>query len=234
MFLQSVHHKPMVVTVETLAAAISPHAETPCVSLSESSYFLQTLHSPHASVCSWSRVNSGTFSIKLKNLSRSECIPASVCVPELKPVLLLGCNECPGGLWAPMCLSDQQVNRIKSCSEAFRGRRTGAVLQRDSSLQTSLLSLPSHFSLSFFCPSYYPHLLWTCRSVSGRLYTGFWNQSCMANSLCSKSSKRCWMGSSCRTVKFYHTKLGKPLLYGPFFVLGGIIMLKQEKVFPKL
>lgn len=31
----------------------------------------------------------------------------------------------------------------------------------------------------------------------------------------------------CRQVKFYHIKLGKPLLYGPSFVYMGTIMLTQ-------
>jgi hypothetical protein len=38
----------------------------------------------------------------------------------------------------------------------------------------------------------------------------------------------------CRPVKFFHTNLNKPFLYGPFFVLRGIVILKQEKAFPKL
>ncbi len=35
-------------------------------------------------------------------------------------------------------------------------------------------------------------------------------------------------------VKFFHTKLWKAFLYGPWFVHRGIIMLKQEKIFPKV
>ena len=31
----------------------------------------------------------------------------------------------------------------------------------------------------------------------------------------------------CRPVKFFHTDLDKPFLYGPRFVHGGIVMLKQ-------
>jgi hypothetical protein len=38
----------------------------------------------------------------------------------------------------------------------------------------------------------------------------------------------------CRSVKFFHTDLDKPFLYGPRFVQGGIVMLKQERAFPKL
>ena len=38
----------------------------------------------------------------------------------------------------------------------------------------------------------------------------------------------------CRPVKFFHTVLDKPFLYGPPFVHGGIVMLKQERGFPKL
>ena len=38
----------------------------------------------------------------------------------------------------------------------------------------------------------------------------------------------------CRPVKFFHNDLNKPLLYGPRFVHGGIVMLKQERAFPKL
>jgi hypothetical protein len=32
----------------------------------------------------------------------------------------------------------------------------------------------------------------------------------------------------CRPVKFFHTDLDKPFLYGPHFELEGIVMLKQE------
>jgi hypothetical protein len=38
----------------------------------------------------------------------------------------------------------------------------------------------------------------------------------------------------CRPVKFFHTDLDKPFLYGPRFVHGGIVMLKQETAFLKL
>ena len=38
----------------------------------------------------------------------------------------------------------------------------------------------------------------------------------------------------CRPVKFFHTHLDKPLLCGPYFVHGGIVILKQERAFPKL
>ena len=33
----------------------------------------------------------------------------------------------------------------------------------------------------------------------------------------------------CRTVKFFHTDLNKPFMYGPGFVHGDIVMLKQER-----
>jgi hypothetical protein len=38
----------------------------------------------------------------------------------------------------------------------------------------------------------------------------------------------------CRPVKFFHTDLDKPFLYRPRFVHRGIVILKQEKAFPKL
>ena len=38
----------------------------------------------------------------------------------------------------------------------------------------------------------------------------------------------------CRPAKFFHTDLDKLFLYGPRFVHGGIVMLKQERAFPKL
>ena len=38
----------------------------------------------------------------------------------------------------------------------------------------------------------------------------------------------------CRPVKFFHTDLNKPFLYGPRFVHSGIVMLKQERAFPKM
>ena len=38
----------------------------------------------------------------------------------------------------------------------------------------------------------------------------------------------------CKPVKFFHTDLDKPFLCGPHFVHGGIVMLKQERAFPKL
>ena len=34
--------------------------------------------------------------------------------------------------------------------------------------------------------------------------------------------------ATCRPVTFFHTDLGKPFLYGPRFVQGGIVMLKFE------
>ena len=36
------------------------------------------------------------------------------------------------------------------------------------------------------------------------------------------------------TVMFFHTDYDKPLLYGPRFVNGGILMLKQERAFHKV
>ena len=38
----------------------------------------------------------------------------------------------------------------------------------------------------------------------------------------------------CRPVRFLHADLDKPFLYGPCFMHGVIVMLKQERVFPKL
>ena len=38
----------------------------------------------------------------------------------------------------------------------------------------------------------------------------------------------------CRPVKFFNTDLDKPFLYGPRFMCGGIVMLKQEMAFPEL
>ena len=37
----------------------------------------------------------------------------------------------------------------------------------------------------------------------------------------------------CRPVKFFHTHLDKPFLYGPRFVQGGIVMLKQDRGIPQ-
>jgi hypothetical protein len=37
-----------------------------------------------------------------------------------------------------------------------------------------------------------------------------------------------------RPVKFFYTIHDKPFLYGPRFVHGGIVMLKQERAFPNL
>ena len=37
-----------------------------------------------------------------------------------------------------------------------------------------------------------------------------------------------------RPVKFFHTDLDKPFMYGLRFVHGGIVMLKQKRAFPKL
>ena len=49
----------------------------------------------------------------------------------------------------------------------------------------------------------------------------------LARSQCSNSSL-------CRPVKFFYTDIDKPFLYAPLFVHGGIVMLKQERAFPKL
>jgi hypothetical protein len=38
----------------------------------------------------------------------------------------------------------------------------------------------------------------------------------------------------CRPVKFFHTDLNKQFLYVPHIVHGGIVMLKQERAFPKM
>jgi len=38
----------------------------------------------------------------------------------------------------------------------------------------------------------------------------------------------------CRPVKFFHTDLDTPFLYGLRFVHGDMVMLKQERAFPKL
>uniref|UniRef100_A0A4W5PS16 Uncharacterized protein n=1 Tax=Hucho hucho TaxID=62062 RepID=A0A4W5PS16_9TELE len=35
-------------------------------------------------------------------------------------------------------------------------------------------------------------------------------------------------------AKFFNTNLDKPFLYGPRFVHRGIVMLKQERAFPKM
>ena len=40
--------------------------------------------------------------------------------------------------------------------------------------------------------------------------------------------------SLCRSVKFFHSGLNKPFLYIPRFVHNGIVLLKQERAFPKL
>ena len=40
--------------------------------------------------------------------------------------------------------------------------------------------------------------------------------------------------AQCMPVKFFHTNLDKPLPFGPFFVQRDIVMLKQERAFPKL
>jgi hypothetical protein len=36
-----------------------------------------------------------------------------------------------------------------------------------------------------------------------------------------------------RPVKFFHTDLNQPFLYGPCFLHRVIVMLKQERAFPK-
>ena len=38
----------------------------------------------------------------------------------------------------------------------------------------------------------------------------------------------------CRPVKFFHTDLDKPFMYGPCFIHSGIVMLRQQRAFPKL
>ena len=38
----------------------------------------------------------------------------------------------------------------------------------------------------------------------------------------------------CRPVEFFHPIFDKSFLYGYHFVHGGIVMLKQERAFPKL
>ena len=38
----------------------------------------------------------------------------------------------------------------------------------------------------------------------------------------------------CRPVKFFHTALDSPVLYGPRFVQMGLVMLQQEMALPKL
>ena len=40
--------------------------------------------------------------------------------------------------------------------------------------------------------------------------------------------------ATCKPVKFFHTDLDKPFLYGPRFVHVGIVMLKQKRAFPIL
>ena len=35
----------------------------------------------------------------------------------------------------------------------------------------------------------------------------------------------------CRPVKFFHSYLDKPFLYGPHFVYWGIVILKQERAY---
>jgi len=37
----------------------------------------------------------------------------------------------------------------------------------------------------------------------------------------------------CRPVKFFHTDLDTPFLYGLHFVHGDMVMLKQERAFPQ-
>ena len=44
----------------------------------------------------------------------------------------------------------------------------------------------------------------------------------------------CEVRAVCRPVKFFHTNLDKPFLYGPHFLHSGNVMMKQEKAFPKL
>ena len=59
----------------------------------------------------------------------------------------------------------------------------------------------------------------------------------LALSLRSDSSQRSSIGlrsGLCRTVRFFHTKLAHPCLYGPCFVLWCPVMLEQEGFIPKL
>ena len=61
-----------------------------------------------------------------------------------------------------------------------------------------------------------------------------WRPACWT----SHSTFRCSIGAEiravCRPVKFFPTDLDKPFLYGPCFVHGGIVMLKQVGAFRKL
>jgi hypothetical protein len=41
-----------------------------------------------------------------------------------------------------------------------------------------------------------------------------------------------WLAFSSVPVKFFHVDLRKLFMYGPRFVHGGIVMLKQERAFP--
>ena len=58
----------------------------------------------------------------------------------------------------------------------------------------------------------------------------------MALGQCSNLSQRCSNGvrALCGKVKFFHTDLDKPFLFGPRFVHGGIIKLKPERASHKL
>ena len=104
-----------------------------------------------------------------------------------------------------------------------------------------------------------PFAAMTASTLLGRLSTKCWNivaETCfhsatrsivrlgivgnlgLGRSRRSNSSQRCSMrlslGPLCRPVKFFHTDLDKPFLYEPHFVHRGIVMLKQERAFPKL
>ena len=57
----------------------------------------------------------------------------------------------------------------------------------------------------------------------------------LAHSRRSNSSQLCLMGlrsGLCRPVKFLHTDLDKPFMYGPRFVQRGVVMLEEERAFP--
>ena len=60
-----------------------------------------------------------------------------------------------------------------------------------------------------------------------------WPGSQSAFQLIPKVSDGVEVRALCMPVKFFHTDLDKPFLYGPRFVHRGI-MLKQERAFPKL
>jgi hypothetical protein len=97
-----------------------------------------------------------------------------------------------------------------------------------------------------------------CYNLLGRLSTRCWNIAAelwFSNKSISEVGHWCWairtglqsafqfipkvfdvveVRALCRPVKFFHTDLDKLFLYGPCFVYGGIVMLKQERAFTKL